>query len=267
MALWNQDVEDQLVTMIQERPPLYDITDKLYANRVLKSELWREIEDKLVISAIQLKKRWESLRTQYTRYKKREASASSGAQRTGRQHWILTRLQFLEPHTKRKETTSKLAIRETLCDSSSPSDHGTHTDTWTSTPEEPYLESEKRPCSPMAECSIFGAESTSIIDDPLQSTFSRASTPRPRKKRSRRSLDDSASDESSKWLCTIGKILKRIAHQEDHNDAIAAYCKSFEHRMRSLPPHLLPHFQHEVDNCLFKYSVGPEPSASNHTHP
>lgn len=50
MALWNQDVEDQLVTMIQERPPLYDITEKLYANRVVKTELWREIEEKLVIS-------------------------------------------------------------------------------------------------------------------------------------------------------------------------------------------------------------------------
>lgn len=254
MALWNQDSEDQLVTMIQERPSLYDVTEKLYANRVVKTELWREIEEKLDISAKQLKKRWESLRTQYTRYKKREASASSGAQRTGRQHWILTRLQFLEPHTKRKETTSKLAIRETS-DSSSPSDHSPHTDTRTSTPEE----SEQRPSSPLAE-------STSIIDDPLRNSFSRASAPRPRKKRSRRSLDDSASDESSQLLCAIGKILERLAHQEDHNDAIAAYCKYFEHRMRSLPPHLLPHFQHEVDNCLFKYSVGPEPSASNHTH-
>lgn len=52
-----------------------------------------------------LKKRWESLRTQYTRYKKLPPSGSGGAQRTGRQQWILTRLQFLEPHTKKKDTT------------------------------------------------------------------------------------------------------------------------------------------------------------------
>ncbi|KAG1968294.1 hypothetical protein F2P79_003248 [Pimephales promelas] len=195
MASWNQGAEDQLVTMIQERSPLYDITDKLYSNRVAKTELWHEIEEKLDISAKQLKKRWESLRTQYTRYKK-----SSGAQRTGRQHWILTRLQFLEPHSKRKETTSKQAIRETLCasDSSSPSDPSPHTGMRTSTPEEPFLESEQRPRSPLAECSIFGAESTSIIDDPLPSTFSRISTQRPRKKRIKRSIDDSASDDVGK---------------------------------------------------------------------
>ena len=50
MAIWNEDTEDQLITMIQERLALYDITEKCYTNRVVKRELWREIENKLVIS-------------------------------------------------------------------------------------------------------------------------------------------------------------------------------------------------------------------------
>ncbi|KAF7708774.1 uncharacterized protein LOC124385086 [Silurus meridionalis] len=260
MALWSEDVEDQLISMIQERPPLYDITQKLYANRSVKAGLWREIEDKLVISEKELKKRWESLRTQYIRYKKLAPSGSSGAQRTGRQQWILDRLQFLESHTKRKETKFNLVTTEPsfASDSSSPLGNTTNTDTRTSTSEEQYLfKSEKRSCSPLGESSIFGLESSSIIDDPLQRTFSQASNQRPRKKRSRQSLNNSANDESSNLLRTIGRTLEKLAHQEEHNDAIAAYCKNFEHRMRTLPPHLLPHFQHEVDNCLYKYSVGP----------
>ncbi len=50
MAVWNETSEDELISMIQERPGLYDITEKCYVNRVAKAELWREIENKLVIS-------------------------------------------------------------------------------------------------------------------------------------------------------------------------------------------------------------------------
>lgn len=50
MAVWNEASEDELISMIQERPALYDIMEKCYVNRVAKAELWREIENKLVIS-------------------------------------------------------------------------------------------------------------------------------------------------------------------------------------------------------------------------
>ncbi|KAI9522520.1 hypothetical protein NQZ68_035364 [Dissostichus eleginoides] len=110
MAIWNEGTEDQLISMIQERPPLFDITEKKYANQVVKTGLWREIETELGLSEKELRKKWDSLRTQYTRYRKLGPSGSCGAQRTGRQQWILTRLQFLEPYTKRKESTSNLTI-------------------------------------------------------------------------------------------------------------------------------------------------------------
>ncbi|KAF3848789.1 hypothetical protein F7725_015286, partial [Dissostichus mawsoni] len=59
-----------------------------------------------------MRKKWDSLRTKYTRYRKLAPSGSCGAQRTGRQQWILTRLQFLEPYTKRKESTMNLTITD-----------------------------------------------------------------------------------------------------------------------------------------------------------
>jgi len=49
MGAWNRTVEDQLINMIQERPALYT-SEARYASRGLKPELWRELEDKLVIS-------------------------------------------------------------------------------------------------------------------------------------------------------------------------------------------------------------------------
>lgn len=60
----------------------------------------------------ELRKRWDSLRTQYARYKK-----LAPLQKTGRQQWILTQLQFLDPHTKSKESTSSLnvLVSELLC--------------------------------------------------------------------------------------------------------------------------------------------------------
>ncbi|XP_061575399.1 uncharacterized protein C19orf47 homolog isoform X4 [Cololabis saira] len=246
-----QDIEEQLIAMIQERAPLYDITEKCYANRVVKTQLWQEIETKLVISE-ELKKKWDSLRTQYTRYKKLAPSGSAGAPKTGRQHWILTRLQFLEPHTKTKETTFKLEPSTAAADTDSPS-----SETCASTPEEPcFVKTESRPSSPLAESTICGGVSSS--------TQPSTSTLRPRAKRSRKALDESSS-ESTSLMHSIGNTLERML-QDDHDDAISAYCKNIEHKMRQLPPHVLPYFQHEVDNCLFKYLVDQRQTETSDTH-
>ncbi|XP_034086771.1 uncharacterized protein LOC117555860 [Gymnodraco acuticeps] len=253
MAIWNEEIEDQLISLIQERPALYDITEKLYVNRIVKTGLWREIETQLVLPEKELKKKWDSLRTQYTRYRKLSPSCSSGAPKTGRQQWILTRLQFLEPYTRRKESTSNLTITELLVAAEPPSD-GTSSETWTSTPEEPFLfDAESRPCTPLAESPICGTESTLAPLGEGPSTFSHSSTPRPRVKRSRKMLDESTSEASETLMRKIGKTLEHLTSNGEHNDYIAAYSKTFEHRLRQLPRSLLPHFLHEVDNSFFKY--------------
>jgi len=50
MAIWNEGNEELLITLIEERPALYDITEKKYSNRVVKTGLWREIESQLGFS-------------------------------------------------------------------------------------------------------------------------------------------------------------------------------------------------------------------------
>ena len=37
MAIWNEDIKDLLITLIQERPALYDITETKYSNRIVKT--------------------------------------------------------------------------------------------------------------------------------------------------------------------------------------------------------------------------------------
>lgn len=132
----------------------------------------------------------------------------------------------------------------TASDSCAPSD-GTGSDPWTSTPEKPcFFEAEPRPSSPMAESATYGAE------EPLPMISSQSSPPRPQVKRHRNTSD---TDEEPTTLLHTGKTLKTLTSREDCNDAISAYCKDIEHKMRKLPPHLLPQFQQEVDNCISKY--------------
>ncbi|XP_056604614.1 uncharacterized protein LOC130421008 [Triplophysa dalaica] len=248
MVTWNEAREEQMISMIQERPALYDITENVYANRTLRAQLWHEIENKLVVSEKELRRRWESLRTQYTRYKKLPLGRV-GAPKTGRQQWILSRLQFLEPHTKRKDTTSILNVVEPLdADDSSSLSTGTH--------EDPiFFESEPKPNIPLLEYTICEEESPAIKEEPSTYTFTQSSPTRPRAKRSRKVANKSVSVNSTKLLRTIGKTLESYASQEHRDDEISTYCKSMEHRMRTLPPHLLPHFMHDVDNSIFKYQV------------
>ncbi|XP_034073622.1 uncharacterized protein LOC117547178 [Gymnodraco acuticeps] len=256
MAIWNEETEDQLISLIQERPALFDITEKRYASRAAKSGLWREIATQLGFPEKELRMKWDSLRTQHTRYRRLAPSGSCGAPTTGRQQWILTRLQFLEPYTRRRESTSNLTVTEPPVAAEPPPD-GTSSETWTSTPEEPFLfEAESRPRTPLAEPTICGTESAPAPLREGPSTLRHLGTPRPRVKRSRKMLDESASEASETLMRTMGRTLEHLTSTGEHNDDIAAYSKTFEHRLRQVPQDRLPHFLHDVDNSFFKYLTG-----------
>ncbi|KAL3047902.1 hypothetical protein OYC64_021960 [Pagothenia borchgrevinki] len=247
MAIWNEETEGQLISLIQERPALFDTTEKRYTNRTVKSGLWREIETQLGLPEKELKMKWDSLRTQYTRNRRLAPSRSCGALKTGRQQCIQTWLQFLEPYTRRRETTSNLTITEPPVAAESPPD-GTSSET--STPEEPFLfDAESRPCTPLTESTTCGTESTLAPLGEGPSTLRHLSTLRPRVKRSRE-------DESETLMRTIGRTLEHLTCKGEQNDDIAAYSKSFESRLRQVPHDRLPHFLHEVDNSFFKYLTG-----------
>ncbi len=126
-------------------------------------------------------------------------------------------------------------------DSDSPP-NSTTSETWTNIPEDPsFIKTELSRCSPVEE--------STLREERLPSP------PKPQAKRSRKTPDDSTSEEAENLMRAISKTLESLASQEQQ-DEISVYCKSVELRMRKLPFHLLPHFQHDVDNCLFKYMVG-----------
>ena len=50
MAKWTEEMEEQLIALVEERPPLYNITLQGYSKRNRKDQLWREIESELHLS-------------------------------------------------------------------------------------------------------------------------------------------------------------------------------------------------------------------------
>jgi len=126
---------------------------------------------------------------------------------------------------------------------------GTSSETWTSTPEEPFLfEAESRPCTPLAESNICGTESTPAPLGEGPSPLSQLSTPRPPVKHGRKIQDESASEALKILMHKIGSTLEHFTSTGEHNDEIAAHSKVFEHRLRQLPRNVLPHFLHDVEN-------------------
>ncbi|KAF4115163.1 hypothetical protein G5714_002652 [Onychostoma macrolepis] len=64
----------------------------------------------LGISEAEVKKKMDSMRTQYSRYLKPPPSGSGG-HHTPRQEWFLRRLKFLELHMKKRPSTSNLDVQ------------------------------------------------------------------------------------------------------------------------------------------------------------
>ncbi|CAG11942.1 unnamed protein product [Tetraodon nigroviridis] len=250
MAIWTEETEDQLISLIQERPALYDISEKHYSNRAVKADLWREIEARLQLSEKELRKRWDSLRTQFARYKK-----LAPLQKTGRQQWILSQLQFLDPHTKAKESASSLTVlnHSQSAESDSASDEH-NSETWTGFPQEDSTKAEQCPISPAPESSTCASTQTHVPAEAAPGAPKQPSALKRGLKRGREAPEESAA-ESTKLMRSIGKTLEKLTPREGQGDVISTYCRYFEQRMRILPLHALPHFLHEVENCLFKYSV------------
>ncbi|KAI9999856.1 hypothetical protein NQD34_011699 [Periophthalmus magnuspinnatus] len=259
MAVWSDAMEEQFVIMVQERPALYDSTNRNYNNRSVKAQLWGDIELKLHTTEREMKRRWESLRTQYVRYQKLPPTG-----RTARQHWILSKLHFLEPHTKTKESLSTYLDKESFagdfdCQSEAQSDAP-----WTSTllevcaqsptPETAPLDS---PGLPMPE-STHQSTHTSEPPPPMPSE-SRG----PRAKRFKK--EEHISETTANLIAVINRTLEQLSQEKEERgergerrereDGISIYLKYFEHRLRTLPPHHLPRLQRDIENILYTYSV------------
>ena len=40
MTLWREGLEEQLISMAEERPPLYAVVDKNYSNRIVNADIF-----------------------------------------------------------------------------------------------------------------------------------------------------------------------------------------------------------------------------------
>lgn len=267
-------MEEQLVNMVEERPALYDTNDKNYGNRTVKMELWRDIQLKLNTSEKEIKRRWDSLRTQYSRYLRLPPVG-----RTMRQNWILSKLHFLEPHMKLKDSSS--VEFELDCTSEAQSDSP-----WTCAlvelcdpspcPETAPIDS---PALPLHTESTSSQQQT-VPSRPIEAShlqnhkiepshhYSNTSQSRLAEtdrrtsphcvKRFRR--EDSSTSETTVNLMkaissTLSQLLQEKETKETKEDGISIYLKYLEHRMRSLPQHHLPRLQRDIENLLFTYSV------------
>ena len=47
---WNEALEEELISMVEERPPLYNVSEKSYSNRTVKTDCWRQITEKCNLS-------------------------------------------------------------------------------------------------------------------------------------------------------------------------------------------------------------------------
>ncbi|XP_059919572.1 uncharacterized protein LOC132466381 [Gadus macrocephalus] len=255
MFKWTEEMEEQLIALVEERPPLYNITLQGYSNRNRKDQLWREIESELHLSGKEVRRKWDNLRTTYNRFKKTAPLGSSGAPRTTRQQWTLNRMQFIEPHTKRKESTSNLPRKE-LCDAGAPEGASMVTDSssegnGSTLPEEPELDIPLAGSPTICEGTLPG-----VLECSLTSGGTDQGQRPPAKRKKKRW--DGAVNEEVVLMQTIGKTLERMAtgapRQEEHNDYISVCCKRIEHRLRMLPQHQLAQFEYEMDCLLYRFS-------------
>ncbi|KAM9475917.1 uncharacterized protein Hap1MRO34_011635 [Clarias gariepinus] len=123
-APWTNDKEEEFVSMMEGRPELFDNTEMNFTNKTAKMNAWLELAKHFQISEKELRKKWDSLRTQYSRYTKM-MYGSDGRFFTPRQQWIMQRLKFLDPHIKRRsnyctDLDYEVTVVENGCEDSSP---------------------------------------------------------------------------------------------------------------------------------------------------
>lgn len=139
-----------------------------------------------------------------------------------------------------------------------------NSETWAAFSQEDSPKSEQCPIGLSLQPSICESTQTHVRAEALPNAPERPSALKRVMKRSREAPDVSAL-EPAKLMRSIGKSLEQLESQDGHGDVISTYCRYFEHRIRILPLHVLPHFLHEVENCLFKYSLDQSSPLQNST--
>lgn len=139
-----------------------------------------------------------------------------------------------------------------------------NSETWGGFPHDDSVKSEQCPVSPRLESAVCEPAQAHVHAEASLSSQRLPGAPKRGAKRGREAPDEPA-NESARLMRDIGKSLEKLASREAQGDVISTYCRYLEHRLRILPAHVLPHFLHEVENCLFKYSVDQSAPLQNST--
>ena len=75
---WTDEEVEKLIDLYEERPCLWDISDRSYSKRDLKEKALSEIKEALEIDLSIIQAKWKSLRSQYGREMAKEQKTKSG---------------------------------------------------------------------------------------------------------------------------------------------------------------------------------------------
>jgi len=75
---WNDELVEKLIDLYEERPCLWDISDRSYSKRDVKEKALSEIKEEMGIEVSIIQAKWKVLRTQYGREVAKENKTKSG---------------------------------------------------------------------------------------------------------------------------------------------------------------------------------------------
>ncbi|XP_076862889.1 uncharacterized protein LOC143514949 [Brachyhypopomus gauderio] len=107
---WTSVLEDKFVELWQQYPCLFDIASREYHDRVRKERSWRDIAEAIQLPVGEVQTKAASLRTQYGKLLRPQASGSGDKELTARQKWIMRSLVFLQPFVTHRVSQTTLNV-------------------------------------------------------------------------------------------------------------------------------------------------------------
>ncbi|KAG7164019.1 uncharacterized protein LOC121872213 [Homarus americanus] len=101
---------DVLINLVRERPAIYDPTDRSHRDRDVIAALWREVAAALKCKEAECKEKWQHLRSNFMREKRKISAKPSGSADIQSKKWVYyDAMEFLIPHVTPRPTSSNIS--------------------------------------------------------------------------------------------------------------------------------------------------------------
>ncbi|XP_066987260.1 uncharacterized protein [Macrobrachium rosenbergii] len=98
-----------LINLVQDRHPIYDPSDPLHRNRDAISALWKDIATEMKCKVSECKEKWQQLRSNFMREKKKLDTHPSGSANVKVRKWVFyDTMVFLTPYVAPRATSSNV---------------------------------------------------------------------------------------------------------------------------------------------------------------